>query len=1189
MKQRTRRISALLLIAMLCVSMVLPAFATESTECPTTHTKSNCEYTLVSVRTATCTSQGYTVYQCNACEAYFADDFVDELGHESMTLFKEATCTEAGYRKTVCFNCDTEEILEETEALGHTWSDNTCEAYCTTCGATHDSIEGTDDDVHDWSEPERISAPYYDENGDLCPGWAKLTCGLCGLTKEVPIGSIGTAPEEDDDDDTTGGDDDTTGGEDDDDDDTTGGDDDDDDDTTCETHTLEWKYNRPTCTEGGSASQVCSACGYVANTVTLEANAHDYQVKVYAADANGYTLKQIAFLAALAGGDATMYDTTPYELYIGDQRIEVTTLTEGTETYSWTGDVIDEGIEQYASKCYGETGFIYYGCHSCGHSYTVYFAEGHMWEKVAETSSSCSEAGTITYVCVNPNCVGKTAHDGDEVVNITDDENNTVASKTVTKETLPHKWLASVTAPTCKEGGYTIDLCVVCGANNTEKGKYNLTAVNENAHDPVVVEGVEATCTEAGWKTTKCSLCEATLSEKEVVPATGHNLDKTKVVQSTAANCTTPGYKYYNCLTCGKPVEEEVAAAKGHNYTSVLTVLPNCVDKTDGYSVLTCANCGIERGERYNFVKYDETNVAYHNMQKTGIVENGDCMTPDTVKYECANCHLESVSYTAEDKSVHGNGHDLVDYKLVPATCLKNGTKAHSKCSKCDFITIDGTTAVTEDDLVIKQYNTEDDDIAEGLHCDVVVIPAKAPTCTEKGYEAGKQCAKCGEILEETKEIPANGHDYKKLSETVYQYNERTVTCTEWGYVFNQCTVCGDEVIEEYVAELGHKVVDVAAKDATCYSEGNTAGTKCKRCGEILSGCETIGKTAHRNAADPAEEFYTFTGEDGKEYAKCNETVTDLTCVYCETTYEKGHNYVTTLVEATCNAYSYELHVCVYCEDEYMSNPGFTYSDDHTWGDWTVTTPATATTEGVEQRVCSVCGETEERAIEALSLIDIALELENAVVEDADLTNSGLIALTIKTQASELDVWGVRLSIVYNSEMVSYAGMDGANAKFESVQVGTGTVGTVIVLAYAPNDASGATANITLDGDEALVTLYFRVAGEAEIGATADFATGSIFEVIDCDNNPVVATAPEAVTAEVTAQLGYVSEGETITISDAQAMMLYITGEAEDDYCAAADIDQDGDIDAHDFALMQNYLLGKIGKADLADAYNYAE
>ena len=38
---------------------------------------------------------------------------------------------------------------------------------------------------------------------------------------------------------------------------------------------------------------------------------------------------------------------------------------------------------------------------------------------------------------------------------------------------------------------------------------------------------------------------------------------------------------------------------------------------------------------------------------------------------------------------------------------------------------------------------------------------------------------------------------------------------------------------------------------------------------------------------------------------------------------------------------------------------------EHNWGEWTVTTPATCTEAGEEQRVCSICGEVETRVIAA--------------------------------------------------------------------------------------------------------------------------------------------------------------------------------------------------------------------------------
>ena len=40
-------------------------------------------------------------------------------------------------------------------------------------------------------------------------------------------------------------------------------------------------------------------------------------------------------------------------------------------------------------------------------------------------------------------------------------------------------------------------------------------------------------------------------------------------------------------------------------------------------------------------------------------------------------------------------------------------------------------------------------------------------------------------------------------------------------------------------------------------------------------------------------------------------------------------------------------------------------NEEHTWGDWNVTTPATCTTAGEKQHTCTVCGATEEQAVSA--------------------------------------------------------------------------------------------------------------------------------------------------------------------------------------------------------------------------------
>ncbi|MBQ7767824.1 MAG: hypothetical protein IJ403_02960, partial [Oscillospiraceae bacterium] len=68
-----------------------------------------------------------------------------------------------------------------------------------------------------------------------------------------------------------------------------------------------------------------------------------------------------------------------------------------------------------------------------------------------------------------------------------------------------------------------------------------------------------------------------------------------------------------------------------------------------------------------------------------------------------------------------------------------------------------------------------------------------------------------------------------------------TATCTEPGLSdLVTCSVCGKVLQEQVEVPAGHKVVEVARVEPTTTTVGYTAGTKCARCGEILSGCEEI-------------------------------------------------------------------------------------------------------------------------------------------------------------------------------------------------------------------------------------------------------------------------------------------------------------------------------------------------------------
>ncbi len=58
--------------------------------------------------------------------------------------------------------------------------------------------------------------------------------------------------------------------------------------------------------------------------------------------------------------------------------------------------------------------------------------------------------------------------------------------------------------------------------------------------------------------------------------------------------------------------------------------------------------------------------------------------------------------------------------------------------------------------------------------------------------------------------------------------------------------------------------------------------------------------------------------------------------------------------------------MCVFCIAGAAACDTSSADDSHEWGAWVVSTQPTCEEEGVQTRECSLCGETEEKPVEAL-------------------------------------------------------------------------------------------------------------------------------------------------------------------------------------------------------------------------------
>ena len=210
MKNNAKRLLAFLLAALLCVTMVVPAFATEADaahdheykhevncdddcdhKCPTGHAKS----CVIEVVKSVCTAAGYTLKYCDDCDHYFVTDVVpaeEGAAHnpgEKVEEGKAATCVSEGvdtsYKCTVCgelCNKDGGEV-KTYETIDHEYKDG----LCVICGKHEDdSCVGE----HKWNFKE-VSK----EAGETTTGIAVYECDECGAKKEVVIKATGDAAE----------------------------------------------------------------------------------------------------------------------------------------------------------------------------------------------------------------------------------------------------------------------------------------------------------------------------------------------------------------------------------------------------------------------------------------------------------------------------------------------------------------------------------------------------------------------------------------------------------------------------------------------------------------------------------------------------------------------------------------------------------------------------------------------------------------------------------------------------------------------------------------------------------------------------------------------------------------------------------------------------------------------------------
>ena len=365
-----------------------------------------------------------------------------------------------------------------------------------------------------------------------------------------------------------------------------------------------------------------------------------------------------------------------------------------------------------------------------------------------------------------------------------------------------------------------------------------------------------------------------------------------------------------------------------------------------------CNTCGGSYYGGHAWGEWSSAGNGTHTRSCTNYCREVDTAKCTGGKATCsakAVCEVCGGEYGEKDS----NNHDLVQHAAKAPTCTEKGWNAYETCSRCNYTTYAELPA-------LKHY--------------LVYYKAKDPTCTEPGCDAYETCSRCDHTT--YVERPALKHDLR-------QRVIKAPTCTQMGWAYETCSRC-DYSATPLLPVLNHDLKQHAAKAPTCTEKGWDAYETCSRCDYT-----TYAELPALNHALVQHEAQapTCTEKGWNAYETCSR------CDY--TTYAElpalNHDYQAVTVEPTCETDGYTVFTCSRCKDSYTADP--TDKLGHQFGAWSPNGTGSQsadclrqgcahtgstdcrkftfrTAEGETLTFCPVCGQAENAA--QLEMIDAA-------------------------------------------------------------------------------------------------------------------------------------------------------------------------------------------------------------------------
>ncbi len=186
------------------------------------------------------------------------------------------------------------------------------------------------------------------------------------------------------------------------------------------------------------------------------------------------------------------------------------------------------------------------------------------------------------------------------------------------------------------------------------------------------------------------------------------------------------------------------------------------------------------------------------------------CVSPPVYYTNCAYCYRKGTdTYVHPWYGPDPNNHDLVHHDAKAPTCTEIGWNAYDACQR------EGCTYTTKVEIPALKHKL--------VHHD-----AKAPTCTEIGWEEYDTCSRCDYTTKV--ELPALKHN-------LVHHDAKAPTCTEIGWdEYDTCSRC-DYTTKVEIPALEHDYTEKVIKP-TCGKGGYTLHT-CKKCNDSYKDHQT--------------------------------------------------------------------------------------------------------------------------------------------------------------------------------------------------------------------------------------------------------------------------------------------------------------------------------------------------------------